>query len=271
MSIMQERVKSILKAPLDVLVFGKERVCPQDEMVRDWDLPEKDLSALVSWGLPVDVERQPNIQREPGPVLTPNVASEREERLIGRDERLYRLISQGGEDVHWIGAVAGSGRVLAISPEPMTVNDIHPQLRAHRPDFYKPSVAFVNSSIAQFVEISWRWWTVEQLFYALRSPNPMNFTDRAKAKDAFLAHIDLIERCERLVLEHIELIDDKAFPDGRNSFWWEIVAEYMQGRKLVDPSILVVRVRAQPVCLRPGSRLPARESLHQRPHRPPSL
>lgn len=52
--------------------------------------------------------------------------------------------------------VARTGRVLKIQPRPATVDDLPLALRGAHSGLHHPSVEFFNSSVAQFVETSWR-------------------------------------------------------------------------------------------------------------------
>jgi hypothetical protein len=181
-STVEDHLAVIMVAEMGDVVSG-ERVCPPETLMREWDLSESDRRALVEWGLPLDSQERPDIQEESGPVLVPNVAGERELRLVSPDQRLYRLINMSvGPVKEWIGAVAGEGRVLMIRPAPVTVNDLAPQLRPYHPGYYSPAVDFVNSSVAQFVEITWRWHAAREVLLALPAPD---YGSEAKTREAF--------------------------------------------------------------------------------------
>lgn len=194
--------------------------------MEQWDLPEGDRVALVSWGLPADKLMRPDVQQESSPVLVPNVAGERERRLISADQRLYKLIDwSSGPMERWIGAVAGTGGVLTIRPAPMTVDDLHPQMRPYHPGFYAPAVNFLNSSVAQFIDVSWRWRAAREVLSTLPEPDPRLFASRTEAKEAFDAHVATVKRCEWIILDHIERIDSRVRAEDPDSLWREIVVD----------------------------------------------
>ena len=131
---------------------------PPEDVVRHWDLPEPDRQALLRWGLPDDNHMRPLFQAGTDPALAPNLAGERERKAASPGNRLYTLVHWGREELQLrIGAVAGTGRVLKIQPKPTTADDVPPALREFYADLYHPSVEFFNSSVAQFIEASWRW------------------------------------------------------------------------------------------------------------------
>ncbi len=108
------------------------------------------------------------------PQLAPNVAGERERRLITADQRLY-LLGIYGSDFDpsltiRVGAVSGTGQVMGIRARPMTTADIAAPLRPYHPDLYHPSVCYFNSSVAAFVEVAWRWRAAVELLRV--SPGP---------------------------------------------------------------------------------------------------
>lgn len=220
MQSLKERIEAVLVNPLSEVTRSREQVFPSSSVVRGWDIPEGDRSALISWGLPADSEMRPDIQTEPYPVLAPSVAGDPELQLMRPDQRLYRLASWGAGVSCWIGAVAGTGQVMTISSEPLKGDDLHPQLRSHNPDFYEPAVRVLNSTVMKYVEISWRWRAVENILFEVKSPNPMSFTNMEAARAAFNAHVDLVESCENIVFERVGVIDDRVRADGRYSPWW---------------------------------------------------
>jgi hypothetical protein len=153
-------------------------------------------------------------------VLVPTVAGPAESRLITREDRLYRLGRWGSHDLTpWMGAVAGDGRVMAIREKPMTAQDLHPGLREHYRDLYLPAVSFINSSVAQLVEICWRWRAATQILLALEQP----------AFDAPIeeheVYYDRLEACERVVLQHVERIDGHVRAGEPGSLWGEVVTD----------------------------------------------
>jgi hypothetical protein len=49
-------------------------------------------------------------------------------------------------------------QITATAARPLTVADLHRDLRAEHPDFRRPAVSFINSSVARYVEVAWRWY-----------------------------------------------------------------------------------------------------------------
>ena len=226
MPTAEERLAGIMTASLGMIVVPGEQVCPPEALVERWDLPEGDRAGLVLWGLPADRLMRPDVQQESSPMLVPNVAGEQERRLISAGQRLYRLIDwSSGPVEHWIGAVAGTGRVLTIRPAPMTVDDLHPQMRPYHPGFYAPAVSFASSSVAQFIEVSWRWRAAREVLLTLKWPDPRLFASRTEAKEAFDAHVATVKRCERIILDHIERIDSRVRAEDPDSLWRGIVVD----------------------------------------------
>jgi len=147
-----------MTAPLEEVLAAGQAVRPPEDVVRHWDLPEPDRQALLRWGLPDDNHMRPLFQAGTDPALAPNLAGERERKAASPGNRLYTLVHWGREELQLrIGAVAGTGRVLKIQPKPTMADDVPPALREFYADLYHPSVEFFNSSVAQFIEASWRW------------------------------------------------------------------------------------------------------------------
>ncbi|MBB4909283.1 SUKH-4 family immunity protein [Actinophytocola algeriensis] len=220
MVVAEDRLVAVMTAPLDSIVDGDVRVLPPALAVRKWRLPEGDLRALAEWGLPRDVLMTPRSQVESEPVLVPNVAGPVESRLITPEDRLYRLGRWGGHDrTPWMGAVAGDGRVLAIRDRPMTAQDLHPALREVHRDLYHPAVDFINSSVAQLVEISWRWRAALRILRTLEPP------PGAAPPDAHEAFDNRVSAAERIVLKHIEEIDSHVRLDDPASLWVQVVTD----------------------------------------------
>jgi hypothetical protein len=218
--VVEERLVEVMTAPLDSIIDVDVQVLPSARAMREWRLPEGDLMALSTWGLPRGALRTPDFQVESEPVLVPNVAGPMESRLITREDRLYRLGRWGANDLTpWMGAVADDGRVLAIREKPMTAQDVHPDLREYYRDLYHPAVDFINSSAAQLVEICWRWHVAVPILVSLEEPPVSAPTE---VHEAF--H-DRVEACERIVLEHIERIDNHIPADDPSSFWGQAVTD----------------------------------------------
>jgi hypothetical protein len=169
----------VLAAPLESIVKAENQV-RFDALVDQWDLPSNDLMALRRWGLPRKSRGYHEPQQDNQPTLVPNVVGEDERRLISPDQRLYRL-GWWGPPSHVapvIGAVAGEGRVLAIRDAPLSPDDLPPVLRGHYENFHTPSILFLNSSVAQYVEVSWRWRAAAATMAELEMPaNSGDFSD----------------------------------------------------------------------------------------------
>lgn len=208
---LETELADLLAAPLATLVDGVYQVLA-DSRINQWDLPPSDRHALQVWGLLKGPLFRPGHQAESAPVLVPNVAGEQERRLIAPNQRLYLLGSYGreqvinGEDLTLrVGAVAGSGRVLAICSRPLPAEDIPQALRAVYANFSAPAVRFLNSSVAAFVEVAWRWSAAVGVFR--RYPCP----DGLDEIDAWFAQF---ETCRQQVLAGMVRIDPAlADPD----------------------------------------------------------
>lgn len=209
-----------MTAALDTVITADAQARPLPAAVKDWELPESDQHALITWGLPADGLMTPDFQTQPDPLLVPNVARPHERRLISSSERLYRLGRWGSHDLTpWMGAVAGDGRVLAIREKPLTAEDLHPDLREHYRGLYKPAVDFINSSVAQFIEVAWRWRAAIEVLGDLKEPDPLASLEEWKA------YFTRIEACERIVLAHIERIDSQVRTDDLGSLWKAVVTD----------------------------------------------
>ncbi|MCR3746320.1 SUKH-4 family immunity protein [Lentzea californiensis] len=220
MSPGAERLVEVLTAPLDSIVDVSARTCPSEQVLREWRLPERDLDALSRWGLPNDGVETPDFQAETEPVLVPNVAGPFESLLITPEDRLYLLGGWGSrEGTPRMGAVAGDGRVLAIRKRPMTVEDIHRDLRPYRPHLHHPSVNFINSSVAQLVQVCWRWRAAVQVMRTLEEPA---FDAPHEEVEAFWAGL---RECEWIVLQQVERIDDQLRAVFPGSLWYETITD----------------------------------------------
>ncbi|GAA3043967.1 SUKH-4 family immunity protein [Actinokineospora globicatena] len=226
MDEVEERLTEVMTASLESVVDVEHQVLPPARVVREWRLPEGDLSALAKWGLPPVALGVLDFQVESEPVLVPNVAGPVESRLITPEDRLYRVGRLGSDDSSaFVGAVDNDGRIMAIHDKPLTAQDMHPDLREHYRDLYRPSVYLINSSMAHLVEISWRWLATLDIFSSLE------FAARASLEDAdeYLGSVDeyyaRMASYQRLVLEHIERIDDQVRADDPESYWGQTVTD----------------------------------------------
>ena len=207
-----------MTAPLEEIFVAGEAVRPPEDLVRQWDLPESDRQALLRWGLPEESDLTPHFQAGADPELVPNVAGERERQVASPGDRLYTLVYWGLNEVR-IGAVAGTGRVLKLQPKPTTVDDFPLALREIYAGFYRPSVEFFSSSVAQFVEASWRWHAAGGIAGELWQDEPGN--DRPREEHE--AWFSRLEHCERIILEHIERIDSHVRADDTGALWTIVV------------------------------------------------
>ncbi|GLW93207.1 SUKH-4 family immunity protein [Actinokineospora globicatena] len=220
MDEVEARLTEVMTASLESVVDVEHQVLPPARVVREWRLPEGDLSALVRWGLPRGEPGEFDFQVESEPVLVPNVSGPRESRLITPEDRLYSLGRWGSSDLApYIGAVENDGRILAIRDKPLTAQDVHPDLREHYRDLYRPSVDLINSSMARLVEISWRWLAARDIVLSVDEP-----TARSSA-EAVVEYFDRIGAYQRLILDHIERIDDQVRADDPESYWGQTVTD----------------------------------------------
>ena len=222
MSSVEDRVAAAMTAPMEAVV-GR-RVRPPEDVARQWDLPEADRQALLRWGLPDDDDLRPRFQTGPDPVLVPNLAGERERQAASPGARLYTLVHWGREDLQLrIGAVAGTGRVLKLKPKPTTVDDLPPMLRESNAGLYHPAVEFFSSSVAQFVETSWRWHVAGEIAAELwREQHQPRYDASVEAHEAWFSRL---HDCERIILEHLERIDDHVRADDTGTLWATVVTE----------------------------------------------
>jgi len=217
---IEERLAAVMTAPLDTVV-GTDSERPPTTVVQRWDLPEADRMALVRWGLPTDQLMKPEFQPATEPLLVPNVAGEQERRLISPEQRLYDLGQWGTHDLTpRVGAVAGDGRVLGVRAAPLTADDFPAQLREHYKGFYSPAVLFINSSVAQFVEVTWRWRAAIELLNDLQEPP---YTNPDTAFNSFVARV---KACRRMVLTLVEAIDGAVRADEPDSCWGDTITDW---------------------------------------------
>jgi hypothetical protein len=221
---VEDRVAAAMTAPLDAVVVAGRRVRPPEEVAWQWDLPESDRRALLRWGLPDDDHMRPLFQTGPDPTLVPNLAGERERQAASPDERLYTLVHWGREELRLrIGAVAGTGRVLKLQPKPTTVDDLPPVLRESNAGLYHPAVEFVSSSVARFVETSWRQHVAGEIAAELwRDPHQPRYDASPEEHEAWFSRL---RDCERIILKHIERIDGHVRADDTGTLWATVVTE----------------------------------------------
>ena len=221
-----EDVLAVLATPLEDLVDAGNHV-PFSDAVDDWDLPVADRRSLLRWGLPRRRAPRADPQLEPFPTLAPNVAGEVERRFISPEQRLYRLghwdlIEETGPTV---GAVAGDGRVLGIKPAPWTTADLSPSLRTYYPDLHIPSVSFINSSVSQFVECSWRWHSAEVILEAAMEDGLTELNARRDDRTAYRAYAEAVRTCSRDFLRGLSELDPGISAAEPQSLWVQLILE----------------------------------------------
>ncbi|THV25941.1 SUKH-4 family immunity protein [Glycomyces paridis] len=218
MPAIEDRLHEATTAPLTTLVDPRHRVRPPPEHLHSWRIPEPDRRALADFGLPDDLLMTPAFQTGPDPTLSPNIAGPLEAEHARADDRLYDLGHWGAHDrTPKIGAVAGDGRVLAVRPAPLTAADLHPGLRDHYRDLYRPAVMPVNSSASALVETAWRVRAALAALIDLDAPPEPPPGPVADAHDARRS------ACEAMVLEALARIDPAAC--GPDSLWAEVVTD----------------------------------------------
>ena len=211
-----------MTAPLEKVLAAGQAMRPPEDLVRQWDLPESDRQALARWGLPQDNHMRPLFQAGGDPELVPNLAGERERQAASPGERLYTMVHWGREELRLrIGAVAGTGRVLKIQPKPTTADDVPPALREAYAGLYHPSVEFFSSSVAQFVETSWRWHVARRIALELWQDEP-EYDRPWEEQEAWFSRL---QDCEQIILEHIERIDAHVRADDSGTLWTSVVTE----------------------------------------------
>ncbi|WP_369191892.1 SUKH-4 family immunity protein [Streptomyces sp. R08] len=221
MPSIEQRLETVMEAPLDTLIASEHRSRPTRATVDSWRLPESDCRELAELGLPDDQFLTPVFQTDVEPALVPNVAGPRERELATANDRLYELGRWGSHDLTpKIGAVENDGRVLAIRPTPFTAADVHPALREVYRDLYHPAVDFINSSIVQLVQISWRWRAAIPILLELTEPSG------PCSEEEINSYFARREACEQIVLTGIERIDPAIrADDAARTLWGEVVTD----------------------------------------------
>ncbi len=211
-----------MTAPLREVRIAEQPVRPREGLIERWNLPESDRQALLRWGLPYDKQMRPFFQTGADPELVANLAGGQELSAASPGESLYTLVHWGREDLQLrIGAVAGTGRVLKIQPKPTTAGDLPPVLRETYADLYHASVEFFSSSVAQFVETSWRCHLARRIACELWQDEPGH--DRPWRE--YEVWLSRLQDCERIILEHIERIDGQVRADDAGTLWTTVVTE----------------------------------------------
>ncbi|MEU0505884.1 SUKH-4 family immunity protein [Nocardia sp. NPDC005998] len=237
MDTVEKRLGLVLRAPVDSLV-ADDRVRMPDSVAR-WNLPEHDRAALRAWGMPSDMPMAADPQFGVEPELTPTIASDLERRLLTADRRLYRLGRWGRHPLTLIGALAGDGTVFGLRETPLSTTDLPPVMPDRYPDL-NPTVAYLNSSVARFLEVAWRWRAASRILRELTETEPpfpgtrIALTERGEDADAI--HAAYLEECEQVwertdvdiaaVLAAMAEIDNLTGPDGRESLWVELINSF---------------------------------------------
>ncbi|WP_405914692.1 SUKH-4 family immunity protein [Streptomyces sp. NBC_00728] len=213
---VEDDLRFVLFQPLEQLIARDQPVLIPE--AQGWDIPEGDRRALRERGLP----RLPLFTFRPqssrDPVLVPNLAGTYERRFAKGGQRLYDLGFWGpSEDSFVVGVVPGDGRVLCLLPEPITVEDIPEVLRPCHAGLHKPAVSFFSSSVAQYVETSWRWHAAIGVLRKVGEPGP------APPENAIVRHYDCLYACVELVVDAARRLDSAA--DSAESVWIELIRE----------------------------------------------
>ncbi|MEU8525029.1 MULTISPECIES: SUKH-4 family immunity protein [Streptomyces] len=144
----QRDLEELLARDMDGVAVPPPPVARPTDVARRWDLPARDVEALMRWGLPLlneDGELPSHLpsadfQSELLPQLdlsVPTGGPFDPEHHRGVGLSAYRLAASD-----WLtyGVVRGEGSVCAIRNRTSA------------------ATALVNTSVAAFVECSWRWW-----------------------------------------------------------------------------------------------------------------
>lgn len=96
-----------------------------------------------------------------------------------------------------------------------------PALREAYAGFYHPSVEFFSSSVAQFVETSWRCHVARRIVLELWQ-DPPEYDRPWEEQEAWFSRL---RDCEQIMLEHIERIDGHVRADDSGTLWTTVVTE----------------------------------------------
>jgi len=175
-------------AELDQVVEAADAAHGVPSVVANWRLSDRDREALLRYGVPI------NRGDTRGAQLVGDVQSELDPTVLVGDRPGYRLGS------HWwrkLAALAGSGKVVAIAPDES--EDPLGKLAVGTPPTY------VNSSVARFVDVAWRWNYLMPLFRAADYSNAFyegteEFLDALPTLDPALAEEEEYPWWRNLVL-----------------------------------------------------------------------
>ncbi|GAA2693426.1 MULTISPECIES: SUKH-4 family immunity protein [Actinosynnema] len=159
-----------------------------------------------------------------------------ERRLIAPWQRLHDLGHWGDpSSTGKLGAVVDDGRVLGVTERPFTAEELHPVMRAQfglGADFYRPSVYFVNSSVARFVEVS---WLVSAAFVEFRILDLEEGPENGPPLDSGERRAEFLRACEahgerrswglRALLARVEEIDPAVRGDDEEGAWYDAIVD----------------------------------------------
>ncbi|WP_340377141.1 SUKH-4 family immunity protein [Streptomyces sp. SS7] len=137
MSGHREALADFLSRPLSLLIVDDDQIVAHNGDIGSWNLAEVDKHSLMRWGIPLIEECR----------LIPNFQEGSSPELERRSQSFYGLGLFAGQE---IGALVDVGEVWAFPPDEELPN------------------SFVNSSVAHFVETSWRWYWTWKEVQALR-------------------------------------------------------------------------------------------------------
>ncbi|WP_160311190.1 SUKH-4 family immunity protein [Streptacidiphilus anmyonensis] len=215
---VQEELRRVLSQPVERLIVVEDQLLiPEAE---GWGIPDSDRRALSERGLP----RLPLFTARPqfgaDPALVPNRAGPQERRLVNDGQRLYDLGFWGPRaDSFVVGVVPGDGRVLCLLPAPVTAEDIPKVLRPYHAGLHKPAVSFFSSSVAQYVETAWRWYSAIRIIRRAGEPAP------TAPEEAVVHHYDRLYGCVELIVDAARRLDPVGGVrvDAPESVWVELI------------------------------------------------
>lgn len=176
---VQQEFERCLVADLDTLITAEHPSSKVGAGGRSWNLPSGDQRALAIWGIPIFGPDSASVQVQ----LQGDVQAGAEPEFHGQGIDAYRLGTYWERDVV---AVSGDGAVLGVWTR------------------FEPFVAFINSSVAAFVEISWRWLFVRQALMRL-----------GETDEDYLQAYASLDRFKQL----IHSVDPAVASDQRFEWW----------------------------------------------------
>jgi hypothetical protein len=177
---LQREFMLCLTRPLDDVVGALDIPASRAPRTADrWSLPPADRQALQRWGVPVDETRAGRAAVRLAGAVQAGDAPE-----VNDDDTVAYLLG-----TYWrrrLGAVVGSGRVVGVA--------------ADAPRRVSP----VNSSVAAFVDVAWRWAAARRVLAAIEEHGDYRqyYDDLAMFRD----HVHAVDAAVR---------DDPAYE------WWD--------------------------------------------------